>query len=167
MFDRGHHEEKRGGGGQGFLQKAAQGGLAEVELGKLAEERASNRQVRAFAKRMVDDHSKANDDLKRLASRKGVKLPTSPDASHEAVRDRLAKLSGAAFDRAYMDEMTSDHDATVEAFRRASRSAEDPDVRAFATRTLPTLEEHQKEARRVQGAVASAESPGRRAGGYR
>jgi putative membrane protein len=142
-----------------FLKQAAMGGLAEVQLGRLAQERSSNREVSAFAKRMVEDHTKANEELKRLASKKGVTLPTSPNAKHQGARDRLAQLTGPAFDRAYMEAMVADHDHTVEDFQRASRSNEDDDVRAFASRTLPILEEHQKEARRIQGAVSRGESP--------
>lgn len=168
--DRGEHrsaEHHRGDRARHFMQDAAMGGLAEVQLGKLAQERASNRQVATFARRMVDDHSRANDDLRRLAAKKGVTLPSSLDAEHQAARDRLSKLSGAAFDRAYMELMTTDHDHTVEEFRRASSSSKDEEIRAFAARTLPTLEEHRREARRIHDALARADSPGRRAGADR
>jgi putative membrane protein len=159
MFDGHRHERADRRADHGFIQSAADAGLAEVQLGKLAQERAANQSVVAFARRMVDDHSRANDELKRLAAKKGITLPSRPDATHEAARDRLAKLSGPAFDRAYMEMMTTDHNQAVEDFRHASRSNPDADVRAFASRTLPTLEEHQTEARRIQKTVALGGSP--------
>jgi len=132
-----------------FMRNAAVGGMAEVKLGKLAEERASRDDVKSFGKRMVDDHSKANDELKNLASEKDVTLPSDVDAKHKSVYDRLSKLSGPAFDRAYMDAMVKDHHEDVAEFQKAARSADDPDVKGFASRTLPTLEEHMSEAQRI------------------
>src|SRR5437588_8898549 len=87
-----------------FVRKAAKGGLAEVELDKLATEKASSDEVKKFGQRMVDDHSKANDQLKQLAQQKGVDLPTQPDAKDQATKKRLEKLSGEQFDKAYMQE---------------------------------------------------------------
>src|SRR5262249_44413101 len=90
-----------------FVTKAAEGGMAEVEFGKLAVEKASNDQVKQFGQRMVDDHSKANDELKTIAQQKNITLPTAISAKDKAEHDRLAKLSGAAFDHAYMSAMVS------------------------------------------------------------
>jgi len=104
-------------------------------------------------RRMVADHSKANQELQDLASQKDVKLPSALDAKQKAKRDQLAKLSGSAFDRAYMKAMTTDHVHDVAAFKKASQTAQDADVRGFASRTLPTLEDHLSEARRVQAQV--------------
>jgi len=125
-----------------FLTKAAEGGMAEVELGRLASQRASDPQVKQFAQRMVTDHTKANDQLKQIASGKNVQLPADIPASARRERDRLSKLSGAQFDREYMSHMTSDHKKDTSLFRSAAKSAKDPDIRQFATSTLPTLEEH-------------------------
>jgi putative membrane protein len=125
-----------------FLKKAAEGGLAEVELGQLASQRASDPQVKQFAQRMVADHGKANDQLKQIASSKNVELPTALPAAAKRERDRLSKLSGAQFDREYMSHMTSDHKKDTSLFRSAAKSAKDSDVRQFASATLPTLEEH-------------------------
>jgi putative membrane protein len=125
-----------------FLTEAAQGGMAEVEMGRLATERASNPAVKQFGQRMVDDHSKANDELKQVAARKGVTLPTALDSEHRDKMERLSKLSGAAFDREYMKEMVADHDKDVKEFQKESERATDPDVKAFASKTLPTLEQH-------------------------
>jgi putative membrane protein len=145
-----------------FVMKAAKGGLAEVELGRLAAEKATNPDVKQFGQRMVDDHSKANDELKSLAEQKGITLPTELDAKDKATRDRLAKLSGEAFDRAYMTDMVKDHKMDVSEFRKESRSARDADVKAFAGKTLPTLEEHLKMAEddhaKVAGARASSKT---------
>lgn len=139
-----------------FVQEAAVGGMAEVELGKLASERASSDQVKQFAQRIVTDHSKANDELKALAQRKSIMVPGSLDAKHKATHDKLAKLSGAAFDRAYMEEVRDDHRKDVEAFREQSRSGSDPDIKAFAAKTLPTLEAHLKLAEQTNAAVGTS-----------
>jgi putative membrane protein len=129
---------------QRFMVEAAQGGMAEVELGKLAADKASNPDVKKFGERMVDDHGKANDELKTLAQNKNITLPTAIDARHKAVIDRLSKLSGDQFDRAYVQDMLRDHQKDVAAFRTESKSGKDADVKAWAGKTLPTLEEHLK-----------------------
>jgi putative membrane protein len=127
-----------------FLEKAAQGGIAEVELGKLATQKASADQVRQFGQRMVDDHGKANEELKQLASRKGVTLPTTMDKSAQKEHDRLSKMSGAEFDQEYMKHMVSDHKKDVSEFKSEASKAKDADVKQFAQKTLPVLEEHLK-----------------------
>jgi len=137
---------------------AARGGMAEVELGRLAADKASNDQVKQFAQRMVDDHSKANDELKSIAQQKSITLPTDLDAKHKSTRDRLTKLSGASFDRAYMQNMLADHRKDVNDFRKESQSGNDSDVKAFAAKTLPTLEEHLKMAQSTNGAVGTSGS---------
>jgi putative membrane protein len=141
-----------------FMEKAAQGGMAEVELGKLAEDKASNDQVKQFGKRMVDDHSKANDQLKSLAQSKGVTLPTEMDKSAQKERDKLAKLSGADFDREYMKHMVSDHNKDVKEFKSESKSAKDADVKSFAASTLPTLEQHLDLAKSTEATVKHEKS---------
>src|SRR5437764_8366223 len=130
-----------------FVRKAAEGGLAEVELGKLAAERASSQDVKQFGQRMVDDHSKANDQLKQLAAEKSISLPSKLSAKDAATKARLEKLSGKAFDRAYMRDMVTDHTKDVTEFRTEAKSAKDPDVKNFATQTVPTLEDHLKQAK--------------------
>jgi len=141
---------------QKFIHEAAVGGMAEVELGKLAQQNGSSAEVKSFGQRMVDDHSKANDELKTLAQSKNVTLPTELDAKHKALHDRLAKLQGAQFDRAYMQAMVQDHKKDVSEFRRESTSAKDPDVKSFASKTLPTLEEHLKLAESTDKAVGTS-----------
>ena len=105
---------------------------------------------------MVDDHSKANDELKALAQNKKITLPTEIGPEEKALRDRLVKLSGPAFDQAYMKAMLNDHLKDVGEFRMESRRGKDPDVKAWAARTLPTLEEHLKMARDANGTVGTS-----------
>jgi len=125
-----------------FIMEAAQGGLAEVELGQMASSKAQSAEVKQFAQRMVTDHGKANEELKSLAQSKNMTLPTDVGAKHKATKERLEKLSGAQFDRAYMQDMLSDHQKDVNDFRKESQSGKDPEVKAWAAKTLPTLQEH-------------------------
>lgn len=133
-----------------FMTKAAQGGLAEVEMGKLALERASSDGVKKFGQRMVDDHSKANDELKGIAANKGVTLPTVMNVKDQATYDRLSQLNGAEFDRAYMADMVRDHRADIAEFQNQANRGRDSDVKDFASRTLPTLQDHLKMAEDTQ-----------------
>lgn len=130
-----------------FVTNAAQGGLAEVKLGELAKEKGSNQSVKDFGSHMVMDHSKANDELKGVASSKGVTVPDSITAKDQALYDRLSKLSGAAFDKAYISAMIKDHVTDVAEFQKESKSGKDSDVKGFAAKTLPTLQDHLKMAR--------------------
>lgn len=140
-----------------FVTEAAVGGMAEVELGKLATDKASKDEVKKFGQRMVDDHGKANDELKSLAQSKQITLPTTLDAKHKATVDRLSKLSGDAFDRAYVQEMLKDHQKDVSEFRTESKSGKDAEVKAWAAKTLPTLEEHLKLVQDInRGAVGTS-----------
>ena len=139
-----------------FVMDAARGGMVEVELGKLATEKASSADVKKFGQRMVDDHGKANDELKTLAQNKQIMLPASADPKHKAKIDRLSKLAGDAFDRAYMTEMLKDHRKDVAAFKMESTSGKDPDIKAWASKTLPTLEEHLKLAQDTNKAVGTS-----------
>jgi putative membrane protein len=129
-------------GDRSFMQKAAEGGMAEVQLGELAKQKAASDQVKQFAQRMIDDHGKANDRLKEVASSKGVTLPTNLASKDQLEKDRLSKLSGNQFDKAYMDHMVADHKQDVSEFKSQSTKAKDPDVKNFVVTTLPTLEEH-------------------------
>jgi len=138
-----------------FVFDAAKGGLAEVELGKLAAEHAKNEEVKKFAQRMVDDHSKAGDQLKTIAERKGIRLPQDVDPKDKALMNRLQKLNGAAFDRAYMQAMVNDHVKDVDAFKKEANGGHDPEVKSFASTTLPTLEEHLQHARQARTAATS------------
>jgi putative membrane protein len=130
-----------------FITKAGMGGMAEVQMGNLALQKATHADVKAFAQRMVTDHSKANDELSQLATAKGVALPTELAGDHKAAFDHLSSLSGAEFDKAYMQHMVEDHDKDVAEFDKASTSATDADVKTWAGKTLPTLQSHQQQAK--------------------
>lgn len=130
-----------------FISKAGMGGMAEVQMGTLALQKATNADVKAFAQRMVTDHSQANDELSQLATAKGIALPTELTGDPKAALDHLSGLSGAEFDKAYMTHMVEDHDKTVADFDKASTSATDADVKTWAGKTLPTLQSHQQQAK--------------------
>ena len=143
---------------QHFVMDVAKDGMAEVELAKMAQEKASSDQVKQFAQRMVTDHTKANDELKTLAQNKSITLPTVPDPKAKAFQDRLSKMSGEQFDHAYMQHMLLDHQKAVSAFRVESKSGKDADVKSWAAKTLPTLEEHLKLAQDTNKAVGTSGS---------
>lgn len=149
--DRGASSENKPVSDQQFILTAAQGGMAEVELGKLASQKASSSQVKAFGERMVNDHSKADDQLKGIAQQKGVQLPERLDSHHQAMVDRLSKLNGPAFDKAYVKMMVHDHEKDVSEFKHESEAAQDPQVKTFAGDTLKTIQSHLDEARSLQG----------------
>src|SRR5262245_61346917 len=136
-----------------FVMEAAEGGMAEVELGQLAADKASNAKVKEFGQRMVTDHGKAGDELKTIASSKSITLPTTINAKHKATKDRLSKLSGPAFDRAYMAEMVKDHQADATAFHKQATTGHDAEIKAWASKTGTMVDEHLKMARDVQKEV--------------
>src|SRR5262245_21731396 len=141
-----------------FILDAAKGGMAEVELGKLAATRAQSDEVKKFAQRMVDDHSKANEQLKQIADSKSIKLPTEIEAKDKALMQRLEKLNGAAFDRSYMNAMVNDHVKDVSEFKREANAGRDPQVKSFAESTLPTLQEHLQQAKTTRGTSSARTS---------
>jgi len=146
-----------------FVMDAAMGGMTEVELGKLASKNAAAPAVKDFGHHMVDDHSKANDELGSLAKNKGVTPPATLDATHQKVVDKLSKLNGAAFDRAFMSQMLTDHKKTIALFNKTSASAKDGDIKTFATKTLPTLRTHlqmAEQANKVAGSEKATASAG-------
>jgi putative membrane protein len=143
---------------QKFVMEAAMGGMAEVELGRLAAERGSSDSVKQFGQRMVDDHSRANSELMQLTAARGMTVPATLDAKHQALMAKMSQLSGAAFDRAYAKEMVKDHQKDVSLFQKQATRAADSDLRAFAARTLPTLEEHLRMAREMNGQGGSTMS---------
>lgn len=141
-----------------FVEKAAKGGMMEVQLGQYAEDNAKSEDVKEFAGRMVKDHGKANDELKKLAEQKGMKLPDSMGSKHQGTMDKLKKSSGAEFDKAYMKEMVKDHTKDVSEFRKASKELSDKDLREWAKSTLPVLEEHLQQAKEISGKVGAKTS---------
>ena len=143
-----------------FMKEAASAGMMEVELGRIASTRAANPRVKEFGQRMIDDHGKANNELKEVAEKESVALPETMNDQHRATVARLSNLQGAAFDRAYMDAMVKDHQEDVEKFRQHTRDT-DPGVRDFASKTLPTLQEHLKMAQEGDAETRRATSGAR------
>ena len=141
-----------------FAMDVAQAGMAEVELGQMAADKATNAKVKEFSQRMVTDHGKGNDELKSIASSKNITLPAEPNAKQKATKDRLSKLSGVAFDRAYMAEMVKDHQAASALFKKEASTGKDAEIKAFASKTAPTIDEHLKMARDIQKEVGAAKS---------
>lgn len=139
-----------------FMKKAAEGGLAEVQLGQLAQQNGQSQAVKDFGQRMVTDHTKANDQLKQVASQKGVTLPTSPNAHDQAEYNKLQKMNGEAFDKAYSKMMVMDHKKDISEFKHEANSGSDPDVKNFASQTLPTLQEHLQMAEQMNGGAKSS-----------
>jgi putative membrane protein len=137
-----------------FVMMAAQGGMAEVELGRLAVQKASSSPVKNFGQQMVREHTQANNQLKQLASRKSITLPTGVSEQHKATKAKLSKLSGVAFNQELMNQMIMDHEKTVALFERQSQQGSDPDLKVWATQTLPNLRGHLRTALSVQRNVA-------------
>jgi putative membrane protein len=135
-----------------WLVKAAEANLAEIETGRLAEAKGSSTDVKQFGKHMVEDHTKANSELTVLARKKGITVPTRPDEKHLKAAGDLADLGGAEFDRKYADMAVSDHEDAVSLFEKNANST-DPDVKAFAGKTLPTLKHHLEMARDLKNKV--------------
>ena len=131
-----------------FWTKAAQGGMAEVELGKLALQKSTNADVKKFAQMMVTDHTKANDELKSLAAKKNVMLPIDL-GGHKSTLDELNGKTGADFDKAYVEAMVDDHETDVKLFEDNTDNS-DPDIKAFAIKTLPTLKTHLETIKGIQ-----------------
>ncbi|WP_375498733.1 DUF4142 domain-containing protein [uncultured Nostoc sp.] len=142
-----------------FMTEAAQGGLAEVQLGKVASQRGASDAVKQYGQRMVQDHTQVNDQLKQLATQKGVTLPTTLDSKNKQVEQRLSKLSDTKFDRQYINHMLQDHEKDVSAFQTEAQQGQDPDVKAFAAQVLPTLQEHLKQVRSLANPGSSTSTP--------
>lgn len=125
-----------------FVAMAASGGMLEVELGKVAAQKGAAAEVKKFGQHMVTDHTKANNELKALADKKKISVPAYMSADHKATFDRVSGLSGKDFDREYMAQMVTDHEKTVSLFEQANQQAQDADLKAFASKTLPALRMH-------------------------
>jgi len=125
-----------------FVMKAAQGGTTEVQLGQLAADSGTAQDVKDFGSKMVVDHGKANDELRSIASSKGITVPDKLDAKHQAMVDKMSKLSGAAFDKAYVAAMVKGHKETDALFTKEASSGQDADIKAFAAKTDETVKMH-------------------------
>jgi putative membrane protein len=136
-----------------FYKHAAEGGIAEVELGNLAQQKSTNPSVKDYGAMMVKDHSAANEKFKGIAASKNISLPTSPSVGQMATKAKLEILSGEAFDKSYIKGMIKDHKEDIALFKKEAATGKDPDAKAFAAATLPTLQAHLK---KIQSIAASA-----------
>jgi putative membrane protein len=142
-----------------FIKTMANGGLMEVEAGKLAAARAANPEVKKFGQMMVTDHSKSNEKLKALADTRKVDLPKTPDAEKKAEKAKLEAQSGPAFDAAYMDAMVKAHQKTVSLLEDQLKNGKDATIRHFAQETLPTVKRHLETAQQLQAQVSRSGEP--------
>ena len=141
-----------------FAKKAAEGGMAEVQLGQIAASNASDAGIKNFGQHMVTDHSSANDELKAAAQQDGVQLPQDMSKEHKAAADRLSKLQGDAFDKEYARMMVKDHEEDVALFKKEASSGKDTNLKAFAQKTLPKLEDHLKMAQQLDASTKKTSS---------
>lgn len=141
-----------------FMVKAAQGGMAEVQYGQIALQRASSNTVRQYAQRMIQEHTKANNELKALAKAKGVTLPKNIGEKNQKLKQRLLRLSGARFDREYMEEAgVKSHEEQAKLFERQIERGQNPDVIDFARKTLPVVQMHLQQAEQITGDRSESE----------
>jgi putative membrane protein len=127
---------------ENFIKKVAQDGIAEVDLATLAKEHAKSDQVKTFAERMIKDHTKANQELERIAQNEGVAIPGEAGEEHSQMRADLSKLKGEDFDQHYMKEMVEAHQKAVSLLEQETKTGENKDLKAFAEATLPVVKEH-------------------------
>ena len=137
---------------QKFAKEAALGGLVEVELGKLAAQKASRDDIKQFARKMIVDHAQTNELLMQVARKVDITMPAELDSKHQSRVDKLSKLSGEDFDKAYMQDQLKDRQAQVRDFRAESQAGEDPTLKAFASYMLPKLQEDLKLAKSLNKA---------------
>lgn len=129
------------------MSMAATSGMNEITLSNQALSKSSNEDVKKFAQMMIDDHTKAGDELKSLAMTKNVMLPTDADAKHKAALTKMSSMTGDSFDMAYMKMMVKDHEKAVAMFQKEATGGKDADAKSFAAKTLPTLQGHLEMAR--------------------
>lgn len=125
-----------------FIKKAADGGMAEVELGKIAAEKGGSDEVKDFGNQMVKDHTKANDDLKEVAAKMSVEVPATLSEKHQAKAKKMSAMSGAAFDKAYVAGMIQAHETDIAAFEKAAKEVKNADLKEFIEETVPVMKHH-------------------------
>jgi putative membrane protein len=138
-----------------FVKNSTQAGMTEIELAQIVKDKASSADVKNFGQKMTDDHTKAGDALKQVATQKSITLPAEVNATQKATIARLSKLTGKAFDKAYMSQMVKDHTAVVAALKHASQTSKDADIKGWAANTLPAAEEHLKMAQDINKKLSS------------
>jgi putative membrane protein len=139
-----------------FISQAAYGSFGEIALGEIATERASSPAVREFGQMMVQEHTRMNEELAAIASQKGVTPPTAPDPGRQAVGAQLSQLQGSAFDRQYIQQQLADHETTLTLFEGEVESGRDPQLRAFAQKYAPVVQEHIAMLRRLEAQVVAS-----------
>ncbi len=149
--DSSRQQQSRTGQQSQFAMDAAHINMAEVEMGKLAQEKGQSQQVKDFGQRLEDDHSKSLDELKDIAQDKNITLPTQIDAKHKATHDKLSKLSGAQFDRTFAQEMVSGHKEALQKAQTASKSESDAELKAYAGKMVSSVQAHLKIAQGLAG----------------
>ncbi len=136
-----------------FATAAANGGMAEVALGKLAQDKSANSQIKSFGAMMVKDHGKANDELMAIAKTKNITLPATVDADHQKKMDDLSKMTGKDFDKAYVDAMVDGHKKTLSLMQDEAKNGKDADLKAFAAKTAPTVQMHLDAINKIQASI--------------
>jgi len=136
-----------------FAVEAADGGMMEVEMGTLAITKAASPEVKQFAQKIVDEHTRTNNELKALAEKKNISLPTTLGDEYQRKLENLREKTGAEFDKEYMDLMVKDHKEDVKEFEEQAEDGTDPEIKEWASSKLPTLRNHLEEAERVHEAV--------------
>jgi len=144
------HPSETAGADADFIQKAGQGGMAEVELSKLAEQKAKSGDVRKFAEHMVRDHTSNNRELEKIATKENIALPKDLDSEHAAIRDKLASLKDESFDKAYVDAMCTDHHKMDDLLKSSAGSVSSDELRSYIKKTTPTVEAHLREANKLK-----------------
>ncbi|MFZ3212822.1 MAG: DUF4142 domain-containing protein [Terriglobales bacterium] len=142
--------------GKAFIDKAAEINLGEVELGKLAEQRGNNQAVKDFGRRMIQDHTQAEQELQQLAKQEGVTLPGQPGSEANSLREQLSSASGAQFDHIYLEHMLAGHKGAIAAFENEIEHGQDPAVKAYAEKVLPVIQDHVRIAEDVAGKMGMA-----------
>jgi putative membrane protein len=138
-----------------FMTEAAQGGIAEVQLAQLAQQKASSEDVKELAKAIEQDHQKANEELKTIATNRQVDLPAEPGPKHQQLMSKLENLEGAAFDKAYTEAMVKEHKAEIKKFQKQAKNGVDTDVREFAESKVPALQKHLENAQQANNSMRS------------
>ncbi|HEX2199528.1 MAG TPA: DUF4142 domain-containing protein [Burkholderiales bacterium] len=146
---------------QQYFRDMAQANLAEVETGKLAQQQASNEQVKEYAEHMVKDHGQMMQEQEQMASAKGLQMPKQPKKEHQAALKKLQNAKGEQFDRAYMSQMVKDHEKTLKLVREASKNAKDPELKAMAQKAEPDIEKHLQMAKQLSDRASAGRTAGK------
>ena len=140
-----------------FTQTAIQHGIAEIGMGQLILQRSQNPELRSFGQHLIDDHNQANQQLAQIAARKDITIPTRPDASQQTMMNQLVNLSGTQFDTTAVNDAVRDHQRDIALYQQAANTLQDPDLKAYAQKTLPILQQHLDQATQLQGTLSGAQ----------